>query len=216
VSVTDQSLAGRTTSIQLAPSPPGYAYQEVNNRRGELGAEKGRRAVTLITSEMRAAIGTPTGLRVSYPVSVSDIRRWALAVYWPELPPRLFWDEEYASGTIHSGIVAPEEFNPFAWMAAETEAPEAPPSANPSDPDRVERSLGIAGPGLKFQLNGGMSVEYGVRMRPGDVITSVGHLADYNEREGRLGPMLFTISEDTWTNQRDELVKRSRSTLIRY
>ena len=54
------------------------------------------------------------------------------------------------------------------------------------------------------------------RLRPGDVITAVTRLSDYHEREGRHGLMLFTIMEDTWTNQLDEVVKRSRSTLIRY
>ena len=40
--------------------------------------------------------------------------------------------------------------------------------------------------------------------------------SEYGEREGRLGLMLFTVTEDNWTNQNDELVKTSRSTLIRY
>jgi hypothetical protein len=53
-------------------------------------------------------------------------------------------------------------------------------------------------------------------MRPGDVITSESRLAEYSEREGRLGLMLFTTTEDTWTNQNDEVVKRTRTTLIRY
>jgi len=53
-------------------------------------------------------------------------------------------------------------------------------------------------------------------MRPGDVIRSVSTLADYHERPGRLGLMLFTVYESTWTNQRDEFVKRTRLTLIRY
>jgi len=172
--------------------------------------------MSLISSEMRGAIGARLSKSVSYPVSISDIRRWAIAVYWPEAPPRLFWDEDYAVTTAHAGVVAPEEFNPFAWMAAEREVLEQPASSDPNDTNRIESSLGITGPGLGFQLNGGMSVEYGVRMRPGDVITSVGHLADYVEREGRLGQMLFTVTEDTWTNQRDELVKHTRSTLIRY
>jgi len=169
-----------------------------------------------ITPEMRASVGTPLTRQVSFPVSASDIRRWAIAVYWPEAPPRLFWDEQHARRTVHGGIVAPEEFNPFAWMAAEVEVAEAASELERNDPGRLEHTLGIAGPEVSFQLNGGMSVEYGVRMRPGDVITSRGHLADYSEREGRLGLMLFTVTEDTWTNQRDQLVKRTRSTLIRY
>ena len=101
-------------------------------------------------------------------------------------------------------------------MAAEVDVPEEVASLGLNDPDRTEKTLGIAGPGLQFMLNGGMTVDYGVRMRPGDVITAVTRLSDYHEREGRHGLMLFTIMEDTWTNQLDEVVKRSRSTLIRY
>ena len=168
----------------------------------------------LITDEMRAAIGTTMGRRVSYPVSASDIRRWAVAVYWPNEPPRRFWDAEYAGATRLGGIVAPEEFNPFAWMVAEKEEPEV--QIEPNDTDRTEKVLGITGPGLKFQLNGGLETAYGVPIRPGDVITAVSSLADYTQREGRLGPMLMTVSLDTWTNQNDETVKQSRMTLIRY
>jgi hypothetical protein len=53
-------------------------------------------------------------------------------------------------------------------------------------------------------------------MRPGDIIAAVTSLADYSQREGRLGPMLMTVSLDTWTNQNGETVKESRMTLIRY
>jgi hypothetical protein len=169
---------------------------------------------TNINDEMRAAVGRQTGRRVSFPISESDIRRWAVAVCWPDPPPRLFWDQVHAKNTKHGGIVAPEEFNPFAWMVAEHDAPKVHVEVN--DPNRLERLLEIKGPDLKYQLNGGMEVEYGVRMRPGDVITAVGHLAEYREREGRLGLMLMTIGEETWTNQDDQLVKRTRSTGIRY
>jgi hypothetical protein len=168
----------------------------------------------LINDEMRAAIGTTLSRRVSYPVSRSDIRRWAVAVYWPEEPPRRFWDAAYAEGTRYGGIVAPEEFNPFAWIVAEKDEPKVQIENN--DTERVEKMLGIRGPGLKFQLNGGLQVEYGVPMRPGDVITAVTSLADYTQREGRLGSMLMTASLDTWTNQNDEVVKQSQMTVIRY
>jgi hypothetical protein len=65
-------------------------------------------------------------------------------------------------------------------------------------------------------VNGGLEVDYGVRMRPGVVITSTSTLGGYTEREGRLGLMLFTTMQDTWTNQRGETVKTLRNTLIRY
>jgi N-terminal half of MaoC dehydratase len=167
-----------------------------------------------ISAAMRDAVGGTLARQVSFPVSESDIRRWAIAVYYPQHPPRQFWDEAYAKSTPYGGIVAPEDFNPFAWMAAERDEPGAEIDQN--DPDRTELLLGIPGPGLKFQLNGGMEVEYGTRMRGGDVITSVTRLAEYTEREGRLGLMLFTVAEASWTNQSGELVKRTRTTLIRY
>ena len=171
--------------------------------------------MTLISEAMQAAVGRELSRAVSYPISVSDIRKWAIAVYYPEEPPRLFWDEAYAATTVHGGIVAPEEFNPFAWMTAEPSG--VPPSgASRVDPDRTERLLGIEPPGLKFMLNGGIDVEYGVRMRPGDVITSVQSLAGYREREGRLGQMLVSTSENVWTNQRGEVVRRYQGTVIRY
>jgi hypothetical protein len=170
-----------------------------------------------ITAEMQNAVGGEIDRRVSYPVSASDIRRWAMATYYPEEPPRQYWDEEYAKTTVHQGIVAPPEMNVFAWMAAE---PRGVPKRAGINPDRIENALGAEGPaakfGAKFMLNGGVEVRHGVRLRPGDVITSVVRLAGYSEREGKLGLMLMTFSEDTWTNQRGEMVKVQRDTLIRY
>jgi len=169
---------------------------------------------TNISPEMKAAVGREIGRKVSFPISESDIRRWAIAIYYPQEPPRLFWDAEYAKGTVHGGIVAPEEFNPFAWMTAN--GFERTSTTGTVDGDYLESSLGIKGPGLKFMLNGSLETDYGVRMRPGDVITSVMRLHSYTEREGRLGLMLFGTTEDTWTNQKGELVKKSRNMVIRY
>lgn len=167
-----------------------------------------------ITPEMEAAVGREIGRKTSFPITDSDIRRWAIAIYYPEEPPRLFWDADYAAKTEHGGIVAPEDFNPFAWMSAD--GFQRTSATGTADPDYLETSLGIKGPGLKFMLNGGLETEYGVRMRPGDVITSVTRLHSYKERPGRLGLMLFGTTEDTWTNQKGELVKKSRGTVIRY
>lgn len=171
-----------------------------------------------ITEAMKAAVGTETSRSWSYPISESDIRKWAIAVYWPEPAPAVFIDPEAAAKTVHGGIVAPEEFNPFAWGAAKDELliKGGLPSRQVNDPDSTELALGIPGPGLKFMLNGGMICEYGVRMRPGDVITSTNSVGDYSEREGRLGLMLFSRGISTWVNQNGDMVKKTTSTLIRY
>jgi hypothetical protein len=171
---------------------------------------------TNISDSMRSVIGGEIGRQTSFPITDSDIRRWVIAVYYPETPPRRYWDPEYAKSTRQGGIVAPQDFNPFAWMAASTEGPELDANIDPHDPNRTELLLGAEPHNLKFQLNGGLEVEYGAPMRPGDVITSVTRLAGYREREGRLGLMLFTTQEETWTNQDDEVVQRRSNTVIRY
>lgn len=161
---------------------------------------------TYITDEMRAEVGVEKDRRVSPPVTASDIRKWAIAVYWPEKPPRVFWDEEYAKTTQYGGIIAPEDFNPFAWPIEEPFFTQV----------RSMFSGGVATePGTR-PLNGGGEAQYSAPIRPGDVITSVSKVVELYERGGRLGRMLFTITENRWTNQKGELVKTYRGTSIRY
>src|SRR5712691_11794112 len=116
-------------------------------------------ADTYLTPELRASVGTEVERMVSYPVGAGDIRKWAIAVYWPETPPRLFWDEEYARTTCWAGIVAPEDFNPFGWPIRT-----APPPAAGAVPGQTPKK------GQNI-LNGGQVDTFHERMRVGDVIT---------------------------------------------
>ena len=168
-----------------------------------------------ITPRMRSIIGRPFEQMLSYPVSASDIRKWAIAVYYPEVPPRLYWDEAYATTTTFGGIVAPEDFNPFAWATVE---PRLAPRREVLDLDwnYLERQHGIDGPGLGAMINGGSRTRYGVRMRPGDVIRSASRISSYTEKQGRTATLLLTVIRSEWTNQRDELVKETDRTSIRY
>jgi len=170
---------------------------------------------THISDEMRALAGTELSSRVSYPMAESDIRRWAVAVYYPEDPPAEFIDPEVAAKTRHGGIVAPEDFNPFAWAVASSTGG-GMTADQAKNPDSFENSLGATGPGLNNILNGGIDIEYGVPMRPGDVITSVTSLDGYKERPGSLGLMLFTMTKTVWTNQDGDVVKVVGGTTIRY
>ena len=71
---------------------------------------------TLVTPEMEERKGVWGPETVSYPVSESDIRKWAIAVYWPNTPPRLYWDADYAKTTRWGGIVAPEDALHDEWQ----------------------------------------------------------------------------------------------------
>jgi hypothetical protein len=173
-------------------------------------------ALGLIRPDMREIVEQPYGRQVSYPITASDIRRWAIAVHYPEPPPAAYLDPASAAeGT----LVAPADFNPFAWGPAETVASGR---EIPSDPayrgaGAMEHNLGITPPDLRRALNGGVSASYtGVPMRPGDVITAESVIASYSEKEGRLGAMLMTETATTWTNQDGATVKVNRMTLIRY
>ena len=170
-------------------------------------------AATYITEEMRALVGRVMATATSFPIAASDIRRWAAAVYYPEIPPRLFWDAEYATSTPFEGIVAPEEFNPFAIMTADP-----PPSPrSPPRPGRFERAFGVEPPASRAVLQGAIRVRYtGIRMRPGDVIRSTQRITEYSEREGRMGLQLYTTLSTEFVNQLDQLIKTLDTVYVRY
>ena len=164
----------------------------------------------LVRADMREIIGKPFRGSVSYPVSASDVRRWAIAVYFPEPPPDRF---------LADGAAAPLDFNPFAWGAAETVPTGVEINLDPAyrSTGAMEHNLGVRPPDLRRALNGGMSVSYtGVAIAPGDVVTAESFVSDYTEKQGRLGAMLITEVATVWKNQRGEQIKRSSSTLIRY
>ena len=174
---------------------------------------KGESSSSWITAEMRSIIGRRFNTASSFPISRSDIRRWAISVYYPELPPAIYWDESAAAAGPYGGIVAPEDFNPFAWASEE---PGITTRQATLDGDYLERQLGIEGPGLPTSLNGGMATTYGARMRPDDVISASSEIVDYAEKSGRMGRILITIVRTTWANQRDLMVKQTDQTAIRY
>lgn len=161
---------------------------------------------------MKAKVGAVLNRASSFPASRSDIRKWALAVYFPRTPPRMFRDEGFAQGTPHRRIGAPEDFSPFAWIVAD---PLGAPGVL-ADADSLESRLGIERSRLENQLNGALEAHYHPAIRPGRVITSERMLAGYDERSGRLGQMLLTAIEDRWTNDRGDLVKVLQQMLIRY
>jgi hypothetical protein len=146
-------------------------------------------------------LGRPLAPDTAYAVCENDIRRWAIATFYPEDPPAEFLDDAAARRGPWGGMVAPRDFNPFAWTRC------TPPDTYP-----WMRGMGTE-PGRRG-LNGGQRNRYFAPIRPGDVITQVVTLVDAYEKGGRLGPMLFLIDESRWTNQRGELVRIGQRTTI--
>lgn len=158
----------------------------------------------MISDRLRGAVGLwrPEG-EASFPIERSDIRRWAIASYWPDTPPRLFWDEAYARSTRWGSVIAPQDFNPFAWPITRADTTPQLHHALPGEPGQ-------------HMLNGGAQFDFAEPMRPGDVIRARVRVKDLDEREGRFGQMLYVRLERELHNQRDELVRRRVDTVIRY
>jgi acyl dehydratase len=146
-------------------------------------------------------IGRPLEPIVSLPVGANDIRRWAIATYYPDPVPDEYYREDVARCGPWGGLVATRDFNPFAWNIARR--PDEYPWMRPMGDE----------PGFRG-LNGGQDAQYFAPVRPGDTIASEITLVDAHEKEGRGGLMLFLVDQARWTNQRDELVRISRRTSI--
>ena len=141
-----------------------------------------------------AWLGKPLPPLPSLPIDANDIRRWAQAEYYPDAPPAAVFDAEAARSGPWGELVAPRDFNPFAWN------PDHHPEAYP-----WMRGMGTE-PGYRG-LNGGQSNWYFAPMRVGDVVTADVTLIDTFEKEGKVGTMMFLVDETRLTNQRGELVR---------
>jgi acyl dehydratase len=144
-----------------------------------------------VTEEVRKQIGKTAEPR-TYEVERGAIRRFADAIGDPN---PLFNNEQEARKTRFGGMIASPTFL---------------------------RSLMTAFPEIKLEmtgnrgLDGGSDWEYFVPIRVGDRITVQTRIADIRESEGRLGPMVLTTIETSYTNQFGELCALQRATGIRY
>jgi acyl dehydratase len=156
-----------------------------------------------LDAETLGWLGRPLDPDVALPVCSNDIRRWAMATYYPDDAPPEFMDDVAAQRGPWGELVAPRDFNPFAWTKC------TPPDTYP-----WMRGMGTE-PGRRG-LNGGQRNRYFAPIRVGDSITSLVTLVDAYEKEGSLGPMMFLLDEARWSNQRGELVRLGQRTTIYY
>jgi acyl dehydratase len=111
----------------------------------------------------------------------------------------LFNDEAEARKTRYGGLIAPPTF----YRSFKT--------ARQDILDSMAGHLTVT-----RRLDGGSEWEFHQPIRPGDRIATRVKLADIREREGRLGRMLFTVLDTTYTNQFGEVTATQRTTTIAY
>ena len=135
----------------------------------------------------------------------SEVEKGAIARYAEAVgdPNPLYWDEEYAKNSKYGSIIAPPGF--FGWPVRRARgSAEAAPPQGPN----------LAKAGYGRVLDGGMEYEFINPIRAGDVLSSSSIIKDIMEREGRTGKMAFVIRETTYTNQKGEVVAKTRGTSI--
>jgi hypothetical protein len=94
----------------------------------------------------------------AYAVGANDIRRWAIATWYPDEAPAEWLDDDIAARGPWGGLVAPRDFNPFAWTRC-------------TPPDTYPWMRGMGSEPGRRGLNGGQRNRYFAPIRPGDAIT---------------------------------------------
>ncbi len=153
---------------------------------------------SVITDKMRAEIGVESE-PVTFEVDKTACHMFARAVGYTD---PIYFDEQYAKSKGYRSIPAPVGFLGHPIY----------------DPNRPQRLGGYFRTDTPFKriLNGGTDIEYLESVCAGDVLTATSKLVDISEREGRLGPMLVTVTESTYRNQDGKVVARARGTGIQY
>ena len=130
-----------------------------------------------------------------YEIEKGTLRRFAQAI--DDQNP-LWQNEECASKSQYGGIIAPPTFILTIGF------------------EQIQQKMATLMPGAG-RLHGGTEVKYYQPVRPGDVITASGKIAQVQERESnKLGKIVLVTFNINYTNQRQELVTRCRQQTILY
>jgi acyl dehydratase len=136
-------------------------------------------------------------------VEKGAIRRYAEAV-GNDNP--LHYDEEYARKTKYGSIIAPPGF--WGW-------PTKTPSSSTGLAEIVgELQAALARGGFPRILDGGISYDFFLPVRAGDIIVASPKVTGLSEKEGKSGAMIICNFETTYVNQNGDLVAKSYQTFI--
>ena len=137
------------------------------------------------------------GAQLWDPCSATDIRRWTMAVDYPN---PIHWDQRFARQSKFGGIVAPQSFAVAMDYAH---------GVQPACVGRI--------PGSHLIFGGEEWWFYGPRIRPGDSLTQERRFVGYSlANTSFAGPTMFSNGETIHTNQNGELVAKEVATAIRY
>ncbi len=147
-------------------------------------------------------IGRETPVEIGYPVLEEEIRKYRAA--YDEQDP-----SDATPGVAGEHVIAPPLFYtiPFAKKWALNGLREDGLAASSEENLRPKLSL-------TRNMFGGVEIEFFEPVRSGDVLQRQSRLADIYQRDGKTGPLIFAITETTYSNQRGETVCKERTTSI--
>ena len=146
---------------------------------------------TVISEELQSFIGLESAPAM-YDVERHAVERFAAAI--GDANP-LYSNRSFAESTSYEGMIAPPTF--FRSLL-----PGSYPKPYPEPFAHI--------------LDGGSKYRYGEPVRVGDQITVFRKITDLFEKYGRMGTMLFKVSEISYTNQEGRLVATQTTTTITY
>ena len=118
----------------------------------------------------------------------------------------LYTDEEYAARSRYRSIIASPGF--FGW-------PTKTMRSCTGLADIVgELQAALARGGFPRILDGGISYDFFVLVRTGDILIASPKVTALSEKEGKGGSMIICNFETTYTNQNGDLVARANQTFI--
>jgi acyl dehydratase len=159
---------------------------------------------SLVTDEARALVGEMLSEPLSATITAKDAQRFAYAA--GDLNP-LYFDSGAARTAGYDATLVPPTF--LAWALA------------PFRPVDQLRGDGLyRGDGRRVNLRvkrvmfGGEEWDFLAPVLAGDTITASTRMKDLEEKTGSSGPFVLQTTETTFTNQRGDVVARSRGKSI--
>src|SRR5438067_1596092 len=155
-------------------------------------------AVVLDASDVDRHVGRPVGGgQLKEPVTVTDIRRWAQGMQYPN---PIHYDDEVAAASAWGRILAPQSFTICCDVGH---------GAGPA----IVGSL----PGSHMIFGGDEWWFPGPRIYPGDHLRMRRRFVDYKVSDTKFaGPTMFSRGETVYLNQRGDHVATQWSTAVRY
>ena len=118
----------------------------------------------------------------------------------------LYYDEEHARKTKYGSIIAQPGF--WGW-------PIKLPSSSTGLAEIVgELQAALARGGFPRILDGGISYDFFLPVRAGDVLVASPRVTGLSEKEGKSGSMILCNFDTTYVNQDGDLVAKSYQTFI--